>query len=58
MIIAFVQIPLDGPKRAHRDIIEQSLESTKIFHKVRGLRRKYYLDGEVGSGGIYEFATR
>ena len=58
MIIALVQIPLDGPKRPHDEVTLQSLESTKIFHKVKGLRRKYYLNNEAGGGGIYEFATR
>lgn len=58
MIIALVQIPLDGPKRPHDEVTLQSLESTKIFHKVKGLRRKYYLNSEAGGGGIYEFATR
>lgn len=58
MIIAFVQIPLDGPKRDLDLVIEQSLESTKIFREVKGLRRKYYLNSDAGGGGIYEFATR
>ncbi len=58
MIIALVQIPLDSPKRAHQLVIDQSLESTKIFHDVKGLRRKYYLNSDAGGGGIYEFATR
>ena len=58
MIIALVQIPLDGPKRPHADVIAQSLESTRIFHEVPGLRRKYYLNSEAGGGGIYEFDSR
>ncbi|MCG8690558.1 MAG: hypothetical protein MI806_05055 [Minwuiales bacterium] len=58
MIIALVQIPLDGPKRPHEAVVEESLESTKIFRDVKGLRRKYYLNSEAGGGGIYEFATR
>jgi hypothetical protein len=58
MIIAIVKIPLEGPKRSGEEVIRQSLDSTKIFHKVKGLRRKYYLDGAAGGGGIYEFATR
>ena len=58
MIIALVQIPLNEPKRDHDFVIEQSLESTKIFRNVKGLRRKYYLNSESGGGGIYEFATR
>lgn len=58
MIVAVVHIPLDGPKRPTQEVIAQSLASTKIFHKVKGLRRKYYLNSEAGGGGIYEFATR
>ncbi|MGD8209328.1 MAG: hypothetical protein PVF32_05680 [Desulfobacterales bacterium] len=58
MIIAFVQIPLDGPKRPRKAVIAQSLESTKIFHNVKGMRRKYYLNSDDGGGGIYEFAIR
>ena len=58
MIIALVQIPLNVPERPHRNVIEQSLESTKIFHNVKGLLRKYCLNSEAGGGGIYEFATR
>ena len=57
MIIALVQIPLNEPKRDHSFVIEQSLESTKIFHEVKGLRRKYYLNSEAGGGGVYEFET-
>ena len=58
MIIALVQIPLDGPKRDHAFVAQQSLEATRIFHKVKGLRRKYFLNSEAGGGGVYEFATR
>lgn len=58
MIIALVEIPLEGPKRPEREVVAQSLESTKIFHAVRGLRRKYYLNSAEGGGGVYEFATR
>jgi hypothetical protein len=58
MIIAFVQIPLDGPKRSHEVVIEQSLESIKNFHNVKGLRRKYYLDSDDDGDGVNEFATR
>ena len=58
MIIALVEIPLDCPKRPDSEVIDQSLESTKIFHDVKGLRRKYYLNSEAGGGGLYEFATR
>lgn len=58
MIIALVQIPLDGPKRDHDLVIRQSVEATEIFHNVKGLRRKYFLNSAAGGGGIYEFAAR
>ena len=58
MIIALVEIPLEGPKRAHDFVAEQSVEATKIFHKVKGLKRKYFLNSAAGGGGIYEFASR
>lgn len=58
MIIALVQIPLPGPKRDHDSVVAQSIESTKIFHDVKGLTRKYYLNSEAGGGGVYEFDSR
>ncbi len=58
MIIAFVQIPLPGPKRDTDAVIKQSVEATNIFHDVPGLKRKYFLNHEQGGGGIYEFASR
>jgi len=58
MILALVEIPLPGPRRAHDAVVEQSLEATKIFHDVPGLNRKYFLNAESGGGGVYEFATR
>lgn len=58
MIIALVQIPLDEPKRDHDFVVRQSVEATKIFHDVKGLKRKYFLNSESGGGGIYEFATK
>lgn len=58
MIIAIVEIPLPGPERPRDAVIAQSLESTRIFRDVKGLRRKTYLTSEAGGGGIYEFATR
>jgi hypothetical protein len=58
MIIALVEIPLEGPKRDHALVAEQSVEATKIFRKVEGLKRKYFLNSAAGGGGIYEFASR
>jgi len=58
MIIAIVRIPLEGPKRDADLVARQSVEATKIFHDVKGLRRKYFLNSDAGGGGIYEFDTR
>ncbi|MDE4191342.1 hypothetical protein [Phaeobacter gallaeciensis] len=58
MIIAIVRIPLEGPKRDADLVALQSVEATKIFHDVKGLRRKYFLNSDAGGGGIYEFDTR
>jgi len=58
MILAIVQIPWDGPKRELDAVMGQALESTKIYHDVKGLKRKYYLNGEAGGGGVYLFETR
>ncbi|MEX5599366.1 hypothetical protein [Pseudophaeobacter sp. C1-32P7] len=58
MIIAIVRIPLEGPKRDADLVVRQSVEATKIFHDVKGLRRKYFLNSDAGGGGIYEFDTR
>jgi hypothetical protein len=58
MIIALVEIPLPGPKRDIDGVTAQSVEATRIFHEVPGLRRKYFLNSEAGGGGIYEFESR
>lgn len=58
MIIAIVRIPLPGPKRPHDLVRAQSLDATRIFHEVPGLRRKYFLNSEQGGGGVYEFDSR
>jgi hypothetical protein len=58
MIIAFVEIPFEGLKRDREMVVKQSVESTKIYHDVKGLKRKYYLSGDEAGGGVYEFATR
>ena len=58
MIIAIVEIPWGAPKRERDAVLDQALESTKIYHEVKGLKRKYYLNGDTGGGGIYLFETR
>ena len=57
MILALVEIPLPGARREHDMVVAQSLEATRIFHKVAGLNRKYFLNSETGGAGVYEFAT-
>ena len=58
MIIAIVQIPHGGPKRDRDVVVPASIESTKIYHEVKGLHRKYYLNGDEAGGGVYLFDTR
>ena len=58
MIIAVVEIPWGAPKRARDEVLPQALQSTKIYHEVKGLKRKYYLNGDAGGGGIYLFENR
>ena len=58
MIIALVQIPMENAKADADALTERYVESTKIFREVKGLRRKYYLIGDEGGGGVYEFDTR
>ena len=58
MIIALVQIAMENAKADAYALTERYIESIKIFRKVKGLRRKYYLIGDEGGGGVYEFDTR
>jgi hypothetical protein len=58
MIIAVVQIPWGKPKCSRDAVLGQALDSTKTYHDVKGLKRKYYLNGDTGGGGIYLFDTR
>jgi len=58
MIIAVVDIPWGGPKRDRDAVMGQALDSTKTYTDVKGLKRKYYLNGEASGGGVYLFETR
>ena len=58
MIMAIVQIPWGEPKRGRDAVLGQALDSTKIYHGVKGLKLKYYLNGDAGGGGVYLFETR
>lgn len=57
MIIAIVEIP--RPAKAPREAaVAAALGSVGIYREVKGLRRKHYLNGEMGGGGVYEFDSR
>lgn len=58
MIIAIVRIPHHGEKPTREQIVARSVESTKIYRDVKGLRSKRYLNGEAAGGGVYEFESR
>ena len=58
MIIAVVEIPWGAPKRKTEEVLGQALDSTKIYHEVKGLLRKHYINGDDSGGGIYVFDTR
>ncbi|MEK9722951.1 MAG: hypothetical protein VW405_05630 [Rhodospirillaceae bacterium] len=57
MIIGVVDIPWGAAKRTD-EVLDQALESTKIYHDVKGLVRKHYINGAESGGGIYVFDTR
>ncbi len=58
MIIAIVRIPTNGTKAPKDAMIERSVESTRIYRDVKGLRSKYYLSNDAAGGGVYEFESR
>jgi len=58
MIIAFVRIPHPAERPSGEAVTARSVESTKIYNDVKGLRRKYYLNGTEAGGGVYEFESR
>ncbi|WP_088623927.1 monooxygenase [Oceanicola sp. 22II-s10i] len=56
MIIALVQIP--GIQRSEADAIKAARGSAPTFTGMPGLKRKYYLNGEAGGGGVYLWESR
>ncbi|MCF3934387.1 hypothetical protein L1787_13325 [Acuticoccus sp. M5D2P5] len=58
MIIAVVELPRETNTQTAEELMRYSLEATKVYHEVKGLRRKYFLDGASGGGGVYVFDTR
>ena len=53
MFIAIVQIPM--AKRPRAAAVEAAAKSAPTYTALgaKGLVRKYYLNGEVGGGGVY-----
>jgi len=56
MYIAIVQIPIG--KRGKEEAIESGKVSGPKFFGIEGLIRKYYLNGEAGSGGVYLWESK
>lgn len=56
MFIAIVQIPIG--KRSKEDAIAAGRKSGPTFFGVKGLIRKYYLNGDEGGGGVYLWESR
>ena len=56
MIIAIVQIP--GLQRSEADAIAGARTTAPTYVDMPGLKRKYYLNGEAGGGGVYLWESR
>ena len=56
MFIAIVQIPIG--KRSKEEAIKSGTASGPKFFGIKGLIRKYYLNGDAGSGGVYLWESR
>ncbi len=56
MFIAIVQVPIG--KRSKDNAIAEGKASAPRFLGVKGLIRKYYLNGDEGGGGIYLWESR
>jgi heme-degrading monooxygenase HmoA len=56
MFIAIVQIPTG--KRSKEDAIAAARKSGPTFFGVKGLIRKYYLNGDEGGGGVYLWESK
>ncbi len=56
MFIALVQIPVG--KRSKEDAIAAGKASAPTFLGMKGLIRKYYLNGDEGGGGVYLWESK
>lgn len=57
MLIAIVQIPT-GSKRSKEEAIAAGKGSAPMYLGMKGLIRKYYLNGDAGGGGVYLWESR
>lgn len=57
MFVAIVQIPMS--RRLRDAAVEAATKSAPTYTAlgVKGLLRKYYLNGEAGGGGVYLWAS-
>jgi len=58
MIIAVVQIPQEGPERELATILDQNLETAKVWRDLKGVNHKHYINCRSGDGEINVFDTR
>jgi hypothetical protein len=56
MFIAIVQIPIG--RRSKEEAVTAGKRSGPTFFGVKGLIRKYYLNGDEGGGGVYLWQSR
>ena len=56
MLIAIVQIP--GLQRSAEEATKSGRVSAPVYARLPGLKRKYFLNGEAGGGGVYLWETR
>lgn len=56
MFIAIVQIPVG--RRSKEEAITSGRASAPTFLGLKGLIRKYYLNGDAGGGGVYLWESK
>lgn len=57
MFIAIVEIPT-GKKRSPSEAVAGGKASAPTYLGMKGLLRKYYLNGDDGGGGVYLWESR
>lgn len=56
MLIAIVQIP--GLQRSEVEATRSARTSVPLYTGLPGLKRKYFLNGDTGGGGVYLWESR